>query len=322
MARPKKLALDSFPFSVDFFHDEKVVGIDGEFGSKGVLAMVLLMCAIYRSNGYFMHWNAQVCAGLADEAPSISPELLNAVVLRLVKLGFFDRGLFGTAKVLTSKAIQRRYFAAVRRRSSWHLAPYVFPDVVASDSRPKGSADTERIPVPPADSHPPIPDYTPPPPDPASSTTGSGISPIDPGPRPASDYSDSSDYPDSSDSSDPRRLSLSSSESAFLVMPDDDRYEFLARQQAWTNSICRTYALSPQQLHERIMLFKQHCINEGKRHFYLHDMKAHFNRWCRLYSNTHSFTSTQNETTRKDQFSRRRPSDPSAHSPDDYTATL
>ena len=65
--------------------------------------MVLLMCAIYRSNGYFMHWNAQACVELSGETASISPELLNAVVLRLVKRGFFDRGLFNTAHVLTSK---------------------------------------------------------------------------------------------------------------------------------------------------------------------------------------------------------------------------
>ncbi|WP_290146419.1 DUF4373 domain-containing protein [Paramuribaculum intestinale] len=304
MARPKKLALESFPFSVEFFSDEKVIGIDGEFGSKGVLAMVLLMCAIYRSNGYFMHWNAQACVELSGETASISPELLNAVVLRLVKRGFFDRGLFNTAHVLTSKAIQRRYFAAVRRRASWHNALYVFPDVLADDARPKGSESTERIPTPPpADAQAPsIPEYI----------------------APTHLIHSDSDRSDGSDPMPPLPIS-SSVEAEFLTMPDEQRFEFLLQQTPWVNSICRTYNITVDQLRERVGIFQRNCINEGKRHFYLHDMKAHFNRWCRMYSNTNNFTRSNNpdnEPTRQDRLSRRRPTDPSANRADDYTTTL
>ena len=34
MARPRKTGLDYFPFDVDFFEDEKIVAIAGEFGLK------------------------------------------------------------------------------------------------------------------------------------------------------------------------------------------------------------------------------------------------------------------------------------------------
>ena len=36
MARPNKEGLDYFPFDVDFFSDEKIGSISGEFGIKDV----------------------------------------------------------------------------------------------------------------------------------------------------------------------------------------------------------------------------------------------------------------------------------------------
>ena len=55
MARPQKHGLDYFPFDCDFFDDEKIVAINGQFGIKGEIAAVKLLCAIYR-NGYFIKW--------------------------------------------------------------------------------------------------------------------------------------------------------------------------------------------------------------------------------------------------------------------------
>ena len=56
MARPTKKGLDYFPFDVDFFEDEKIAAISGEFGLKGEIVAVKLLCAIYR-NGYFILWS-------------------------------------------------------------------------------------------------------------------------------------------------------------------------------------------------------------------------------------------------------------------------
>ena len=53
MARPNKTGLDYFPFDIDFFDDEKIMAISGEFGIKGEITTVKLLCAIYR-NGYFI----------------------------------------------------------------------------------------------------------------------------------------------------------------------------------------------------------------------------------------------------------------------------
>jgi len=114
MARPRKTGLDYFPFDVDFFEDDKLTAISVQFGIKGEIAAVKLLCAIYR-NGYFIEWKESVCIKLLRELPGISESLLEQIVRGLVKWGFFDKALFDTARILTSRGIQRRYFSISRR---------------------------------------------------------------------------------------------------------------------------------------------------------------------------------------------------------------
>lgn len=117
MARPRKNGLDYFPFDVDFFNDEKIVAIAGEFGVKGEIAAVKLLCAIYR-NGYFIEWNEMLLMKLLHQLPGLSSELISQIVMRLVKWDFFDKGLFDSAGILTSRGIQKRYFDATKKRTA------------------------------------------------------------------------------------------------------------------------------------------------------------------------------------------------------------
>lgn len=115
MARPKKDGLDYFPFDIDFFDDEKIMAISGEFGIKGEITVIKLLCAIYR-NGYFIMWNDLLKYKLLKGLPGISSELLESIVNRLVLWEFFDKALFDSTHILTSRGIQKRYFEAVKRR--------------------------------------------------------------------------------------------------------------------------------------------------------------------------------------------------------------
>ena len=115
MARPIKYGLDYWNCDVDIFDDDKVIPVTGEFGIKGQIVLVHLLCAIYR-NGYFILWTERLRYSLCSKMPGISDEVLCMIVNRLVKWGFFDENLFSSVKVLTSKAIQKRYFSAVYRR--------------------------------------------------------------------------------------------------------------------------------------------------------------------------------------------------------------
>lgn len=115
MARPQKKGIDYFPFDVDFFDDEKIEAISGEFGQKGELAAIKLLCAIYR-NGYFIVWDDLAKMKITRRMHGVSPELLDTIVLRLVKWNFFDMGLFESARVLSSHGIQKRWKEATRKR--------------------------------------------------------------------------------------------------------------------------------------------------------------------------------------------------------------
>jgi hypothetical protein len=117
MARPSKKGLDYFPLDVNIFENEKVAAISGEFQIKGEITLIKLLCAIYR-NGYYYEWSEMNRAHLLRQLPGISPGLLDQVIDRLVKWGFFDKSLFDSSKILTSSSIQERYFAAIARRKT------------------------------------------------------------------------------------------------------------------------------------------------------------------------------------------------------------
>jgi len=117
MARPEKSGLDYFPFDVDFFNDEKIEAISGEFGIKGEIATIKLLSAIYR-NGYFIEWSEMLKMKLLKNLNGISKELLEQIVERLVRWNFFNENLFNSDKILTSKGIQRRYEEATKRRKN------------------------------------------------------------------------------------------------------------------------------------------------------------------------------------------------------------
>lgn len=124
MARPNKTGLDYFPFDVDFFDDEKIVAIAGEYGIKGEITVIKLLCAIYR-NGYFIEWSEMMQMKMLKHLPGISADLLNTIVSRLVKWGFFDKTLFDSANVLSSVGIQRRFFHSTKRRNSNGDLPFM-----------------------------------------------------------------------------------------------------------------------------------------------------------------------------------------------------
>ncbi|MDR2774021.1 MAG: DUF4373 domain-containing protein [Tannerella sp.] len=129
MARPNKTGLDYFPFDIDFFNDEKISAISGEFGIKGELACIKLLCAIYR-NGYFILWNEMLRMKLIKELPGVSADLLDNIVSRLIRWGFFDKTLFDENGILTSKGIQRRYFEITKRRvNTGEDLPYLLVSV-------------------------------------------------------------------------------------------------------------------------------------------------------------------------------------------------
>lgn len=107
MARIAKSGLEYFPFDIDFFQDIRIRKLIKRQGGKAVTVYALLLCIIYK-NGYYMQWD--------DELPFIGSEMsgfeeayVSEVIKTCLTLGLFDKNLFDTENVLTSKGIQVRY---------------------------------------------------------------------------------------------------------------------------------------------------------------------------------------------------------------------
>lgn len=126
MARPRKIGLDYFPLDVDFFEDDKIQLIEAEFGTKGICVAIRLLCKVYK-NGYFYQWGGDECLLLSKQVgDGIVPNLVEEIVKGLVRRSFFDKGVFDSFRILTSRGIQRRYLeAAGRTRTGVEINPEI-----------------------------------------------------------------------------------------------------------------------------------------------------------------------------------------------------
>ena len=127
MARPCKSGLDYFSFDVDFFEDEKITAIFVEYGIKGEIIAIRLLCAIYR-NGYYAKWDTPLKMKIAKSS-GLEPDLIDEIVNRLVNWDFFDKTLFDTAGILTSRGIQKRYVESTKRRGDNTITDYCLVNV-------------------------------------------------------------------------------------------------------------------------------------------------------------------------------------------------
>ena len=117
------MGLDYFPMNVDFFEDDKIELIEAEFGIKGSILAVKLLCKIYKE-GYFYKWGEDECLLFSKKAGAeFVPGFVKEVVNGLVRRCFFDKGCFDSFGILTSSGIQRRYFEATKRRKRIDVNP-------------------------------------------------------------------------------------------------------------------------------------------------------------------------------------------------------
>ena len=119
MARPLKDGIDYFPFDVGFLQDKKIRLIKGEYGIKGVVIVIQLLCSIYKENGYFSTCDSDDFILVADAVGcGCDANTIEEVVQGCLRRSIFDRGVFEAFDVLTSRGIQRRYLRALSARDN------------------------------------------------------------------------------------------------------------------------------------------------------------------------------------------------------------
>jgi hypothetical protein len=127
MARPIKAGLDYFP--LDTARDTKFKLIEAEYGLKGFAIVIKAYQKIYGEEGYYMEWTEEVGLLFAEEIKA-DWSLVSEIILASIKRGIFDKELYESYQVLSSRGIQKRYLAAVNRRKEitvdarYLLVPY------------------------------------------------------------------------------------------------------------------------------------------------------------------------------------------------------
>jgi len=116
MSRPMKDGIDYFSFDTDFFSDDKIRLLRGELGVKAVMLYIYLLCEIYRTDGYFKKWDDDCCILASEGAFCGSKDFTSQVINACIRRSLFDKKLFDTHKILTSKGIQRRYIKSCSAR--------------------------------------------------------------------------------------------------------------------------------------------------------------------------------------------------------------
>lgn len=114
MARPQKEGLEYFPLDVDMDQDDKVALIEAQHGLVGFGVVIKLLMKIYK-HGYFYEWTEKQQL-LFSKRVNVDINSINVIINDCIKWELFDKKVFETYKILTSRGIQKRYLKAVDRR--------------------------------------------------------------------------------------------------------------------------------------------------------------------------------------------------------------
>lgn len=113
MARPTKQGIDYFPLDVQF--DDKIDLYLIEKESTGLAVMITLWQLIYQNEGYYIS-NSNDLHLLIKRRINVSINEINDCINAMLTRGIFDKRLHDKHGILTSKAIQKRYFDAAKRK--------------------------------------------------------------------------------------------------------------------------------------------------------------------------------------------------------------
>jgi len=115
LSRTIQNGLIYFSFDCNFFSNRKIKVLKANFGVDGIIVYVYLLCEIYK-NGYYLKLDDDYNYIISD-ALNLKPEKINSVISFLTEHCLFDKQLFISDKILTSKGIQIRFQLAIRERA-------------------------------------------------------------------------------------------------------------------------------------------------------------------------------------------------------------
>lgn len=119
MGRPPKRNLNYSTWDVDVLENDTSIDalIDAQ-GPAGFYVYFALCQKAYATDGYYYRWGYDNAASTARKlGGGLKSTQVRAIVDLCVSLGLFDKALFTTDGILTSRAIQSRYLDGIARRT-------------------------------------------------------------------------------------------------------------------------------------------------------------------------------------------------------------
>lgn len=121
--RPRK-GMKTAAISPDVFDTVPMMRLAGRYGTKGMAAAVVVVCAISAA-GYCLEWTEREKWLTLRRLPDMTVEELDEVVKAMAVEGILDEATYVRHGVLTSRDIQEHYFSG---RSADSALPYIIGD--------------------------------------------------------------------------------------------------------------------------------------------------------------------------------------------------
>jgi hypothetical protein len=113
MGRMTKQGIEYFSLDVQF--DDKTELYLLETEAIGLAVMITLWQLIYQNEGYYIINSNDLCL-LVKRRINVNINDINACINKMLARGIFNKCLYEKYSILTSKAIQKRYFDAAKRK--------------------------------------------------------------------------------------------------------------------------------------------------------------------------------------------------------------
>ena len=278
MARTLKKGLDFFHFDTSFFDDIKIRKLIRYHGAQAVVVYQLVLIRIYHE-GYYLQWDDDL-PFIVAEVSHLQDDYVKTVIFYCIEIGLFDKTLFDSNHVLTSKGIQNRFFdfCVVAKRKIATENPYLLVDLSSkaiktsskSISSEEKGINSEEITINPEEIE--------------NSSEETGFN---------SKFSTQSKVKESKDNNS-LRSSLSPSttpsparecegeqeEMEDIPMLAKEGVELLKKDRDWLLQMQRKFGVKASMLVRWLDSFSVDCDCRGKQeHDSLADVKQHFNDW-------------------------------------------
>ncbi len=142
----KKQGLDYFQLDTDIFYNRKTRRLLKHFGGKGFTIYLFVLTEIYRDKGCFLEWDVNTAFDVSDQL-NVSENLVDEVINYCCEMGLFNKELYTSESILTSKNIQERWetISKKSKRTVYKVSELNLKINLIHEEKQKPPEETEKL---------------------------------------------------------------------------------------------------------------------------------------------------------------------------------